>query len=72
MDVGSVHIRTPLGEKRIASVYRGLGPRTGYGSTWESFDAFLLRLAEDRGAHLTRARSGPASEPIVQKVTLLR
>jgi flavin-dependent dehydrogenase len=50
LDVGSVKIATPLGEKRIASVYRGGGPRQVEETGWLSFDAFLLSLAVERGA----------------------
>ena len=38
MDVGSVHIDTPLQEKRIAAVYRGPGPRDIKEIKWGSFD----------------------------------
>jgi len=56
MDVGSVRIETPLAEKRIASVYRGAGPRDLKVSRWDSFDHHLQRLAEAKGARITRAR----------------
>jgi flavin-dependent dehydrogenase len=56
MDVGTVRIQTPLHEKRIASVYRGLGPRTDHGSARESFDAFLLKLGEQKGVRRVRRR----------------
>ncbi len=55
-DVGEVCIGTPMREKRIGAVHRGLGPgRTG-GSGYESFDAFLLGQAELRGARVVRRR----------------
>jgi flavin-dependent dehydrogenase len=50
MDVGSVTIQSPVYEQRIASVYRGNGPRGGADMPWESFDGFLQRLAEQQGA----------------------
>jgi flavin-dependent dehydrogenase len=51
-DVGSVRIRTPLAERRIAAVFRGNGPRDAKQGEHESFDRFLLRLAEDHGARV--------------------
>jgi flavin-dependent dehydrogenase len=51
-DVGSVRIRMPSSEKRIAAMYRGAGPRVPAGadrSSWRSFDEFLQRLSEKRG-----------------------
>lgn len=51
-DVGSVHITTPLQEKRIAAVYRGGGPRGLQNSAWYSFDQYLLDLAQASGAKL--------------------
>ncbi len=58
MDAGSVHIETPLHEKRIAAVYRGSGPRgIEPGMTvGDSFDNYLLSLAGSRGAHVVRER----------------
>jgi flavin-dependent dehydrogenase len=56
MDVGSVRIEPPLAEKRIASVYRGAGPRDLKVARWDSFDRHLLRLAEEQGARVTRSR----------------
>jgi flavin-dependent dehydrogenase len=55
-DVGEVRIETPMHEKRIGAVHRGLGPRTPDGAHYESFDAFLLALAEARGARVIRRR----------------
>ncbi len=52
--VGSTGIRTAWKEKRIASIFRGGGPRGSDrdGSPpWRSFDAFLLDLARERGAN---------------------
>jgi len=56
MDVGSVKIETPLHEKRIAAVFRGAGPKGSQNSEWESFDGYLLRMAQERGAHLINDR----------------
>ncbi len=56
MDVGSVKIETPLQEKRIGAVHRGAGPRGVQESRWESFDGFLLKLAEDKGATVVSGR----------------
>jgi flavin-dependent dehydrogenase len=55
-DVGDVRIETPMLEKRIGAVHRGLGPRTTDGARYESFDAFLLSHAEARGARVIRRR----------------
>ena len=56
MDVGSVRIETPRREKRIAAVYRGGGPRGITKQSYESFDDYLLKLAEAKGATLVRDR----------------
>ncbi len=54
MDEGSVRIESPVHEQRIASVYRGNGPRGGGVSPCQSFDDYLLQLAVERGARLVR------------------
>ncbi len=51
MDVGSIRIETPRHEKRIAAVHRGGGPRGSPSASVASFDAYLLDLARERGAH---------------------
>ncbi len=51
MDIGSVHIKTPLQEKRIGAVHRGGGPRDVKVSSWRSFDGHLQKLAEEKGAN---------------------
>jgi flavin-dependent dehydrogenase len=56
MEEGSVHIRTPLAEMRIAAVHRGAGPRGITASKWSSFDDHLLQLAAGKGANLVRRR----------------
>jgi len=55
MDVGSVRIACPAGERRIAALYRGNGPRTGEESPWESFDGFLQNMAVADGARVVRS-----------------
>jgi flavin-dependent dehydrogenase len=55
-DVGDVHIRTPKGERRIAAVHRGCGPRGMQEVTTRSFDAFLLEQALNEGARHFRSR----------------
>ena len=54
MDVGDVEIATPLAEKRIAAVYRGNGPKESEPSDTQSFDGYLLELAQQQGANLRR------------------
>lgn len=54
MDIGTVQIRTPLNEKRIAAIYRSAGPRNAVNGTHIGFDRHLLELAEDRGARVVR------------------
>ena len=56
MDVGTVRIDTPVHEKRIGAVYRGIGPRDIKDRKWGSFDLHLEKLAAERGATVTRAR----------------
>jgi flavin-dependent dehydrogenase len=51
-DLGSVRIRTPLQEKRIAAIHRGSGPRNVQQIKWDSFDGYLQRLAAEKGVHL--------------------
>jgi flavin-dependent dehydrogenase len=52
MDVGSVEIQSPVLEQRIASVYRGNGPRGGEDMPWDSFDGYLQMMAEKEGARV--------------------
>jgi CRP-like cAMP-binding protein/flavin-dependent dehydrogenase len=58
MDVGSVHINTPLQEKRIGAVYRGPGPRDLKEFKWGSFDGHLQQLAVEKGARVIQERVG--------------
>ena len=55
-DEGSVRIKPPSEEKRIASVRRGAGPCGVALSLSASFDGFLLTLAEGKGARIVRER----------------
>src|SRR5210317_1300046 len=52
MDVGDVEIATPLMEKRIAAIYRGNGPKESQLLDTQSFDGYLLELAEQQGANV--------------------
>jgi flavin-dependent dehydrogenase len=53
---GDVHIESPAAEKRIATVYRGGGPRGIKEKERESFDNFLLNCAIQEGASHARLR----------------
>lgn len=55
-DDGSVLIKTPLEEKRIAAVHRGPGPRGLRQEKWMSFDGYLLGLARAKGANVIHQR----------------
>jgi flavin-dependent dehydrogenase len=56
-DAGSIKIAPPGAEKRIASVYRGAGPRgMRKDGGLESFDGYLLGMAARRGARTIRER----------------
>lgn len=54
MDIGSVRIASPVGERRIAALYRGHGPREGEDVPGKSFDSFLLDMAVEKGARVMR------------------
>ena len=61
VEQGESVIDTPSNEQRIASVFRGCGPRGCLGGSERSFDNFLLGLCEKNGANvisekITRAR----------------
>ncbi|OQW93706.1 MAG: hypothetical protein BWK79_09730 [Beggiatoa sp. IS2] len=56
LDVGTVRIRTPFDEKRIASVHRGVGPRGLKEAKWASFDGYLLKLAKEKGVNVITER----------------
>jgi flavin-dependent dehydrogenase len=53
-DVGDVRIATPGREKRIASVFRGNGPRESEAMDVAGFDRYLLDLATAQGARTVR------------------
>jgi flavin-dependent dehydrogenase len=53
-DIGNVRIETPVREKRIASVFRGNGPRESAASDATGLDRFLLELSCSGGANLVR------------------
>lgn len=56
-DKGSAHMKSARAkEKRIASVRRGAVPAGVTGSLLGSFDGFLLKLAEEKGALVLRER----------------
>jgi len=57
-DVGDVRIETPAGERRIAAVHRGCGPRDMKTITTRSFDEYLLQQATGVGAHVVPQRVG--------------
>ena len=52
----SVGIQTPSHEKRIASVYRGAGPRGTTEATWSSFDGFLQGMLWEKGVNIINKR----------------
>lgn len=60
LESGTAVIETPLKEQRIAAVYRGFGPKGSLEDDQESFDNFLLKLCEQKGANV-----------IIDKVTSL-
>jgi len=51
VEQGSTVIETPLKQQRIASVFRGFGPRGTSSKDFESFDNFLLNLCIEKGAN---------------------
>jgi flavin-dependent dehydrogenase len=53
-DVGSVRIAAPGQERRIATVFRGWGPRGSVRAEGQGFDGLLLGLARSEGARLRR------------------
>lgn len=53
---GSAVIDTPLQQQRIASVFRGFGPRGTTSEDFESFDNFLLKQCIENGANLITDR----------------
>jgi flavin-dependent dehydrogenase len=55
-DQGSVRIKTPLQEKRIAAIFRGSGPRDIREIKWKSFDGHLQKLTSEKGAQVLAER----------------
>jgi len=66
----SVTLYAPYREMRIATVYRGAGPKGTKQSRWRSFDGYLLELALKNGARLVSERvtdlAWADSKPLVQ------
>ena len=56
MDVGNALIQTPRHEKRIATTFRGMGPRGLMEFKGHGLDGYLLQSAIAKGAHHIRAR----------------
>ena len=56
MDVGNIRIETPRQEKRMATTFRGSGPRDMRVHRWESLDGHLMKLAVEKGAHPVQGR----------------
>lgn len=52
MEQGTRVIRVPSDEHRIASVFRGSGPRGCLDKSIKGFDSYLLGLCQKKGAHL--------------------
>lgn len=50
LEQGTTVIDTPLKEQRIASVFRGFGPKGSVSEEFDSFDNFLLNLCVEKGA----------------------
>ena len=56
LGIGSVRIETPRREKRIATTFRGIGPRGFMDFNREGLDGYLLKLAVAKGARHIRGR----------------
>jgi len=56
LDVGNALIQTPRHEKRIATTFRGSGPRSLMEFKGHSLDSYILQSAIDKGASHIRAR----------------
>ena len=57
LDVGNALIHTPRREKRIATTFRGMGPRGLMEFKGHGLDGYLLQSAIDKGAHHIHARA---------------
>lgn len=56
LEQGSTSIDAPVDEQRIASMYRGLGPKGCKPGGQRSFDDYLLELCEKKGANIIHDR----------------
>lgn len=56
VEQGDAVIQTPSNEHRIASVFRGCGPKGCMDTTKRSFDNFLLGLCQKKGANVILER----------------
>lgn len=54
--LGDARLETTELEKRIASVFRGAGPKGVLENEWTSFDGYLLEQAVNKGANWIKAR----------------
>ncbi len=63
MDTGSVCIRAPRDEKRIATTFRGIGPRGLQEFRWGSLDGYLLSCALKKGATRINGRVSKVNRP---------
>jgi hypothetical protein len=52
----TVTLAAPYREMRIATVYRGAGPKGNKSPRWRSFDGYLLGLASSKGARVVREK----------------
>ena len=52
LEQGKVEIQTPQQEQRIASIFRGFGPKGASDNQYESFDGYLLNICKEQGAHI--------------------
>ena len=52
----TVAMYSPFREMRIATVYRGGGPKGASQVNWKSFDNYLLQLANANGANIIRGK----------------
>jgi len=56
LDVGNALIQTPRHEKRIATTFRGMGPRGLMEFKGHGLDGYLMQSAIDKGAHHIHTR----------------
>lgn len=56
LEQGSTVIEAPVNEQRIASMYRGLGPKGCKPNGQKSFDDHLLELCKSKGANIINDR----------------